>query len=185
MTGPVIAPGTASSQTGGRPQLRAATVDDVDTILQLIRELAEYEHLAHEVIADPARMRRDLFGARPAAEVILAEQDGAAVGFALFFHNYSTFVGKPGVYLEDLFVRPAQRGRGIGRRLFAEVARIAVARDCGRLEWAVLDWNTPARRFYEALGAEAKQEWLIHRLSGDALRLVAGPGTFDHTGAGP
>src|SRR5215831_2197304 len=149
--------------------IRPATRDDVPTIAQLIRHLAEYERLAHEVVLDEARLREHLFGPRPYAEVLLAEDGGAVVGFALFFHNYSTFLGRPGLYLEDLFVRPAARGRGHGKALLLALARLAVERGCGRLEWAVLNWNQPAIEFYQSLGAEPMDEWTAYRLTGDAL----------------
>ncbi|MGH8445471.1 MAG: GNAT family N-acetyltransferase [Solimonas sp.] len=153
--------------------LRAATIDDAGLLLSLIRALAEYEKLAHECVASEADLRTHLFGARPYAEALIAEADGQPAGFALFFHNYSTFVGKPGIYLEDLFVRPEYRSLGIGKRLLAEVARIGVERGCGRYEWTVLDWNEPAIRFYESLGAEMKREWIINRVSGEALGRLA------------
>jgi GNAT superfamily N-acetyltransferase len=153
--------------------LRAATVDDAALLLSLIRALAEYEKLAHECVATEASLREHLFGPRPYAEAIIAEADGQPAGFALFFHNYSTFVGKPGIYLEDLFVKPEYRGLGIGKRLLVEVARLGVERGCGRYEWTVLDWNEPAIRFYESLGAEMKREWIIHRVSGEALSRLA------------
>jgi GNAT superfamily N-acetyltransferase len=148
--------------------IRPATVDDVPVILAFIRELAEYERLSHDVVADEAQLRATLFGARPAAEVLVAE-DPEPVGFALFFTSYSTFLGKPGLYLEDLFVRPAARGRGHGLDLMAACARIAVERDYGRFEWSVLDWNEPALAFYRKLGAVPMAEWTVQRLVGDAL----------------
>jgi GNAT superfamily N-acetyltransferase len=154
--------------------IRPARADEVPLVLQFVRELAEYEHLLHEVVATEERLRSDLFGPRPYAEVVFACLDGEAVGFALFFHNYSTFVGKPGIYLEDLFVRPSVRGRGVGQALLRWLAGEAVSRDCGRLEWSVLDWNEPAIRFYRSLGASPMDEWGIFRLTGDALKRVAG-----------
>lgn len=153
--------------------IRAAQSADVPTLVALIRDLAVYEHLEHECVLSAADLERHLFGPRPYAEALIAEQDGQAAGFALFFHNYSTFLGKPGVYLEDLFVRPAFRRLGIGRRLLQELAALALARDCGRFEWTVLDWNEPAIRFYESLGAELKREWIINRVTGEALRQLA------------
>ncbi|MFN0243547.1 MAG: N-acetyltransferase family protein [Planctomycetota bacterium] len=150
-----------------------ATPADVPTILTLIRELAEYERLSHAVVATEEHVHASLFGERPRAEALLARDDRAVAGFALFFHNYSTFVGRPGLYLEDLFVRPAFRGRGIGRALLAELARIAVERDCGRMEWSVLDWNVDAIGFYEKLGAQPMSEWTVFRLAGDPLRALA------------
>lgn len=154
--------------------IRAATAGDVPLLLSLIRALADYEKLAHEVVASEAGLREHLFGVRPYAEALIAEVDGAAAGFALFFHNFSTFLGKPGIYLEDLFVRPEHRGAGIGKCLLKAVAKIGVARGCGRFEWTVLDWNEPAIRFYQSLGAEMKHEWIINRVSGPALRVLAG-----------
>ncbi len=150
--------------------LRRAVRADVPEILRLIRALAEYEKLAHEVVATEAALADTLFGARPAAEVLLAEESGRAVGFALFFRNYSTFLARPGIYLEDLFVEPAFRGQGIGKALLKAVARLAVERGCGRLEWAVLDWNEPAIAFYKGLGARAMDDWTVMRVTGDALR---------------
>lgn len=153
--------------------LRSATPDDVPVILACIRGLAEYEKLAHQVVATEPLLRETLFGARPAAEVILAFRDDEAAGFVLFFHNYSTFLARPGVYLEDLFVFPRFRGQGLGRLLLAKLARIAIDRGCGRLEWSVLDWNVDAIRFYESVGAQAMTEWTINRVSGDALQALA------------
>src|SRR3546814_758158 len=141
--------------------------------LTRIRALAVYEILEHEVIATEADLRTHLFGVRPYAEALIAECKGEAAGFALYFHNYSTFLAKPGLYLEDLFVQPAQRGKGIGKRLLAELAQIGIARGCGRFEWTVLDWNEPAIRFYQSLGAEMKREWIINRLSGNAFSALA------------
>ena len=156
--------------------LRPARPDDVPTILALIHGLAEYEKLAHEVEADEARLADTLFGERPGAEVVIAEADGEPAGFALFFHNYSTFLAKPGIYLEDLFVQPRYRGLGIGRRLMVHLARLAVERGCGRFEWSVLDWNAPAIGFYRSLGAVGMDEWTVQRVTGDALRRLATDG---------
>jgi len=153
--------------------LRRATRADVPEILRLIRALAEYEKLASDVVATEAGLAETLFGARPAAEVLLAEESGRAVGFALFFQNYSTFLGKPGIYLEDLFVEPAIRGKGLGKQLLQAVARLAVERGCGRFEWAVLDWNEPAIGFYQSLGARPMTDWKVMRLTGEALRKLA------------
>ncbi len=153
--------------------IRPATPADLPLIAELIRALAEYEKLAHEVRFDEAILAAKLFGPRPYAEVIIGEVDGTAQGFALFFHNFSTFEGKPGVYLEDLFVRPAARGSGLGKALLAELARIAVERDCARLEWSVLDWNEPAIGFYKALGAKPMDEWTVFRVDGTALETLA------------
>lgn len=142
-------------------------------ILELIRSLAEYERLADQVMATEERLRVSLFGARPAAEVLIARVDGTGVGFAVFFHNYSTFLARAGLYLEDLFVRPEWRSRGIGQALLRAVARVAVERDCGRMEWSVLDWNAPAIRVYQATGALPMDEWTVYRLTGDALTRFA------------
>jgi GNAT superfamily N-acetyltransferase len=154
--------------------IRPAVPADVPTIANLIRALAEYEKLAHEVVLDEARLRDHLFGPRPYCECLIAEAAGAAVGFALFFHNYSTFLGQPGIYLEDLFVLPAARGRGHGKALLIALAKLAVERGCGRLEWAVLDWNEPAIGFYKSLGAVPMDEWTVNRVTGDALKRLAG-----------
>ncbi len=153
--------------------IRPATVEDVALVARLIRELAEYERLADAAVASEADLREQLFGERPAAEVLVAEADGEPAGFALFFHTFSTFLGKRGLYLEDLFVRPAFRGLGLGRHLMAALARIAVQRGCGRFEWSVLDWNEPAIGFYRALGASGMDEWTVQRLQGEALRALA------------
>jgi len=157
--------------------VRPAREDEVPLVLQFVRELAEYEHLLHEAVATEERVRRDLFGPRPYAEVVFACLDDLPVGFALFFHNYSTFVGKPGIYLEDLFVRPAARGKGLGKALLVWLAAEAVRRDCGRLEWSVLDWNEPSIKFYRSLGAKPMDEWTIFRLAGDALTALAEKGS--------
>lgn len=153
--------------------IRSATIDDVPSILGFIRALAEYEKLLSAVTATEDLLRRNLFGPGARAEVLLIEEDGVLVGFALFFTSFSTFLGKPGIYLEDLFISPEHRGRGFGERLLIHLARLAVERDCGRLEWSVLDWNTPALRFYERLGAERMTEWTGHRLSGGPLLALA------------
>ena len=153
--------------------IRPATIDDVPLIRALIAELAEYERLADAAVATADDLRAQLFGAQPAAEVLIGEVDGEAAGFALFFHNFSTFLGKRGLYLEDLFVRPAFRGSGLGRHLMASLARIAVQRDCGRFEWSVLDWNEPAIAFYKSIGAQPQEEWVRYRMEGDALRDFA------------
>lgn len=153
--------------------IRPALPADVPLILSLIRALAAYEHLEHEVVADEAAIHATLFGADAVAEALIAELDGAPVGFALYHHNVSTFLGRRGLYLEDLFVRPEARGFGLGRALLAELARIAMARKCGRMNWAVLDWNEPAINFYRSLGAELVESWRICRLDGDALKRLA------------
>ena len=149
--------------------IRPAAMDDVGVILRFVRELAEYERLSHEVDATETDLTEALFGARPYAEVILAEADGLPAGFALFFHNFSTFRGRPGIYLEDLYVSPGYRGRGIGRALLGHLAALAVERGCRRLEWSVLDWNEPAIGFYRSLGAVAMDEWTVFRLTGEPL----------------
>jgi len=153
--------------------IRFATVDDLPVICRLICALAEYERLLDQVRLDEATVREHLFGPRLYAEVLLAEEDDAVVGFALFFHNYSTFLGKPGIYLEDLFVEPEHRGQGHGKALLTALARLAVERNCGRLEWAVLDWNEPSIAFYRSLGAVPMDEWTVFRLTGDALQCAA------------
>lgn len=153
--------------------IRSATSADISLIGQFIRDLAEYEKLAHEVRFDEAVMAQKLFGPRPFAEVLIGEIDGTPQGFALFFHNFSTFEGRPGIYLEDLFVRPDARGSGLGKALLGKLAALAVERDCARLEWSVLDWNTPAIDFYKALGARPMDEWTVYRVDGDALTGLA------------
>jgi GNAT superfamily N-acetyltransferase len=150
-----------------------ATEADVPDIHRLIRALAEYERLGHEHVSTEADLRNGLFGPRPYAEVLLARVEQETVGFALFFHNYSTFLGRPGLYLEDLFVQQDRRGQGIGRALLAALARIAVDRGCGRFEWSVLDWNDPAIGFYQRMGAQVMEEWRICRLTGAALAGLA------------
>jgi GNAT superfamily N-acetyltransferase len=159
------------SSTGHR--IVRANERDVPVILSLIRGLAEYEKLSAEVTATEEGLRKSLFGPDRAAEVLIAYADATAVGFAVYFQNYSTFLGRPGIYLEDLFVLPQWRRHGHGRRLLAEVARVALERKCGRLEWAVLDWNEPALQFYRSLGAKAMDEWTVYRLTGDAIRKLA------------
>ncbi|UIJ46460.1 GNAT family N-acetyltransferase [Sphingomonas cannabina] len=154
--------------------IRPAVPADVPTILRLVRELAEYEREPDAVVATEAMLAEALFGNRPAAEAVIAEVDGAAAGFALFFHNFSTWTGRRGIYLEDLYVTPEARGLGIGKALLRHIAALAVERGCGRFEWAVLDWNEPAIRFYDACGAESMDEWTVRRVSGDALLALAG-----------
>lgn len=156
--------------------IRTANESDVPLILAFIRDLARYEKLEDRVVATEETLRATLFGNPPFAEVLIAEEDGDPVGFALFFHNYSTFLARPGVYLEDLFVKPEARGRGYGKALLARLAAIANERNCGRVEWAVLDWNEPSIKFYESLGAVALDEWKIFRLTGDALNALAKDG---------
>lgn len=154
--------------------IREVGEHEVPQVLSFIRELAEYERLSHEVVATEERLRESLFGPRRYAEVVFACIDDEPVGFALFFHNYSTFLGQPGIYLEDLYVRPHARGRGIGKRLLVWLAQKAVERGCGRLEWSVLDWNEPAIRFYRSLGAVPRDEWTTYRVTGEALTRLAG-----------
>ncbi len=153
--------------------IRSAARGDVATILRFIRELAEFEHLADFVAADEDKLVRNLFGPRSYAECLLAEIDAEAAGFALYFHNFSTFLGRPGLYVEDIYVAPAFRRRGIGRTLFRELAKIAVARDCGRMEWSVLNWNERAIAFYRALGAEPMSDWTMQRLTRGGIEALA------------
>jgi GNAT superfamily N-acetyltransferase len=150
--------------------IRSAHEDDLPLILSLIQDLAEYERLRHECVADVESLRRWVFGEERIAEVVIGEWEGEPVGFALFFRNFSTFLGRPGIYLEDLFVQPEHRGRGVGKALLLHLARIAVERGYGRVEWAVLDWNEPAINFYRSLGAMPMEEWTVFRLTGDALK---------------
>lgn len=154
--------------------IKPASENDVPVILSFIKKLADYERLSHEVVATEALLRKNLFGQRRTAEVVIGYFKGAPVGFALFFHNFSTFLGQPGIYLEDLFVEEAYRRRGFGGALLAYIAKLAVARDCGRLEWSVLDWNEPAVRFYQKLGAVPMDEWTVFRVTGEKLHRLAG-----------
>ena len=153
--------------------IRPATAHDVPTIYQLIRDLAEYERLSHEVVLDPDRLGEHLFGPRPFAHVLLVEDQGHVVGFAFYFFTYSTFLGRPGIYLEDLFVQPAHRGKGHGKALLLRLARIAHDEGCGRVEWAVLNWNEPAIKFYQSLEAKPMTEWTVYRLTGSSLQARA------------
>jgi len=154
-------------------QIRSARVEDVPIILELIRDLATYERAPHEVTATEEQLVDVLFGKRPAAEVLLAFEDKSPVGFAVFFYNFSTWLGRPGLYLEDLFVKPEKRGKGYGRALLIELAKIARDRGCGRMEWAVLDWNEPAIKFYHSLGAKPMDEWTVFRLTRDGIARLA------------
>jgi GNAT superfamily N-acetyltransferase len=154
-------------------EIRSAYVDDVPIILELIRDLATYERAPNEVTATEEQLVDVLFGERPAAEVLLAFEKDAPVGFAVLFHNFSTWLGRPGLYLEDLFVKPEKRGKGYGRALLVDLARIARDRGCGRMEWAVLDWNEPAIKFYRALGAKPRDEWTVFRLTRDGIARLA------------
>jgi GNAT superfamily N-acetyltransferase len=153
--------------------VRSARVEDVPIILQLIRDLATYERAPNEVSATEEQLVDVLFGEKPAAEVLLAFEKDTPVGFAVFFHNFSTWLGRPGLYLEDLFVKPEKRGKGYGRALLVELAKIARDRGCGRMEWAVLDWNEPAIKFYRALGAKSMEEWTVFRLTRDGISELA------------
>jgi GNAT superfamily N-acetyltransferase len=148
--------------------IRTATKNDLSLILQFIKQLAEYEKLLHEVIATEEILRKSLFEQKM-AEVVIGEEDGKPVGFALFFHNFSTFLGKPGIYLEDLYVKPEYRGKGYGKKLLSHLAKLAIERDCGRLDWSCLDWNEPSIKFYKSLGAVPMEDWTVFRLTGESL----------------
>jgi GNAT superfamily N-acetyltransferase len=154
-------------------KIRPAKEEDAPVILSLIKELAEYEHLSHEVVASANDIRETLFGRRPFAETLIGEYEGIPISFALFFYNFSTFLGKPGIYLEDLYVQPEHRGKGFGSKMLAHIAALAKERNCGRFEWSVLNWNTPAIRTYEKLDATPMKEWVLYRLSGEALDRLA------------
>ena len=154
-------------------RIRSATADDVPIILQLIRDLATYERAPEAVVATDAGLREVFFDQEPAAKAVLAFEGEEPVGFAVYFFNFSTWLGRPGLYLEDLFVKPETRGRGYGRKLLAHLAGVAQERGCGRMEWAVLDWNEPAIQFYKKLGAKPMDEWTVFRLTGDALERLA------------
>ncbi len=153
--------------------IKSATIEDVPLILTFIKELAEFEKLLHEVTATEAILRETLFGDNPKAEVIIAYYGNNPIGFALFFHNFSTFLGKPGIYLEDLYVKPEVRGRGVGKKMLQYLAQLTLERNCGRLEWWVLDWNQQAIDFYRSIGAIAMDEWTVQRVTGDALKKLA------------
>jgi GNAT superfamily N-acetyltransferase len=155
--------------------IRPASPSDAEAIVGLIRELAQFEQLSHLVVVTPDALRTHLFGPRPAAEAVVAERGGQTVGFALYFTNFSTFLGRPGLYLEDLYVQPAHRGQGLGRTLLRHLARLAVERGCGRFEWSVLDWNAHAIRFYERMGATVMPDWRICRVTGPALQALGQP----------
>ncbi len=157
--------------------IRAATEADTALILTFIHGLADYEKLRHEVVATEHSLRESLFGNHRIAEVIIGEWEQTPVAFALYFHNFSTFLGQAGIYLEDLYVNPDMRGKGIGKCMLAYLAQLACERKCGRLEWSVLDWNEPALKFYRSIGAVLMDEWTVHRLTGDALRQLGGIGT--------
>jgi GNAT superfamily N-acetyltransferase len=155
-------------------EIRAATEDDVPLLLSLIKELAEYERLSHQVVATEEALRESLFGKQPVAEALLGYLEDDPAGFALFFHTFSTFLGRPGIYLEDLYVKPEFRGAGVGRALLVHVAKLARERGCGRLEWSVLDWNEPAIGFYRGIGASPLSGWTVYRVAGEALEELAG-----------
>ena len=157
-------------------EIRAATEADVPIILSFIRELAEYEKLSHEVVATEGALRESLFGERTGAEVVIGYGDGAPAGFALFFHNFSTFLGRPGLYLEDLYVKPEMRGLGVGRALLVHLAGLAKERGCGPMECSVLDWNEPAIKLYRGIGATPMDEWTVYRVTGSALENLAAGG---------
>ena len=153
--------------------IRKGTEKDVTIILDLIKALADYEKAPNEVIADEKILLQNLFGEKPYAETLIAEYNGEPAGFALFFHNFSTWIGKPGIYLEDLFVKPHLRGKGIGKRLLVQIAKIAIERDCGRFEWSVLDWNEPSIQFYKNLGAKPMDEWTTFRMTEKQLKALS------------
>jgi GNAT superfamily N-acetyltransferase len=164
-------------ERGDKIRLRYAEEGDTPLILEFIRALAEYEHLLDQVTADEAGLRRFIFQEKK-AEVIICEYEGAPAGFALFFHNFSTFVGKPGIYIEDLFVKPLFRGKGLGKALLSSIARIAAERDCGRLEWACLNWNEPSIAFYKSQGAAPLEEWTTYRLRGEKIKALGAGGVL-------
>jgi GNAT superfamily N-acetyltransferase len=166
-------------------EIRPAHVEDVPIILELIRDLATYERAPNEVAATEEQLVDVLFGERPAAEVLLAFEGQSPVGFAVFFHNFSTWLGRPGLYLEDLFVKPENRGKGYGRALLIELAKIARDRGCGRMEWAVLDWNEPAIKFYHALGAKPMDEWTVFRLTREGIARLANSGQAEQEQENP
>lgn len=153
--------------------IRTATVEDTSLILDFIKELAKYEKLLHEVVTDEATLKNSLFGETPYAKVVIGEYQGKPVSFALYFHNFSTFLGRPGIYLEDLYVQPQMRGKGLGKILLGYLASLAIELNCGRLEWWVLDWNKPAIEFYKSLGAQPMDEWTVNRVTGRALDKLA------------
>lgn len=168
-----MSPVSNAGSRGPESEIRAAVAADIPLILAFVRELADYERLGHLVSASESGLREALFGAHPGAEVVLAFEDGTPAGFAVYFHNFSTFLGVRGLWLEDLFVRPAFRGRGYGKALLLHVAGIAAERGCGRFEWSVLDWNEPSIRFYQSLGAQPLDDWTIYRVTGPALQRLA------------
>ena len=163
-------------------ELRSPTEDEVHLVVGFIHELAEYEKLSHECLISEEALRESLFGSRPYAETFLAFLDDEPIGFCLFFHNYSTFLGKPGLYLEDVYIQPEYRNRGYGKLILARLAALAIERGCGRFEWAVLDWNEPSIAFYRKIGAVPMNEWTVQRLTGDALRALAATKTISEKG---
>lgn len=169
----VLSTANLSVDSSASIKIRRATPEDVSTLVFLIQSLAEYEKLSHEVTGSPEDLAQNLFGERPYAEAVIAEVDEAAAGMALYFYNFSTFLMRPGLYLEDLFVLPTYRRRGVGQALFMYLGKLALAQGCGRFEWSVLDWNTPAIEFYQRMGAELKPEWQLCRITGDSLQAFA------------
>lgn len=169
--------GALTGADEGMIQIAPATPENTPEIFAMIHELAEYEKLTHQITGSVDRLRADLFGDRPVIEALVARMDGATCGFALFFYNYSTFLTRPGIYLEDLYVRPDFRGQGAGKALLVHLAGLAMERGAGRFEWSVLDWNEPAIRFYKSMGAEVMPDWRICRVTGEALRTLAGKAT--------
>jgi GNAT superfamily N-acetyltransferase len=170
---PTNKPANKSVNKPNSLSIRQARIEDCPLILRFIRELADYENLLHEVVADVPALEASLFGDKQHAEVVIAEHEGQPVGFALFFHNYSTFLARPGLYLEDLYIQPEMRGKGFGKTLLGYLAALALEQNCGRLEWWVLDWNQPAKDFYQSLGAEPMDDWTVNRVTGDALTKLA------------
>jgi len=170
--------GSQMSQTEDTAKfnIRATNASDCALILTFIKELAEYEKLSHEVVATESQLQKTLFGEKPDAEVLIGEFENSPVAYALFFHNYSTFTGRPGIYLEDVYVKPEMRGRGFGKSIMQHIAKLAVARDCSRFEWSVLDWNEPSIKFYRSIGATAMKGWTVQRMDGNALTDFASSG---------
>ena len=168
-----VSNGVTISMTTPDFRIEQATIEDVPLILSFIKDLAEYEKLLHEIVVTEDILRKNLFGENPVARALLAYYRGAPAGFAIYFYNFSTFLGRPGIYLEDLFVKPAYRGRGIGKAFLIYLARLARDNDCGRFEWAVLDWNQSAIDFYVSLGVTLKKEWIVNQLTGQTLTNLA------------